>query len=434
MTPSKRLGVCALIIAGLGLLTAFQLLSPAVWLALAVLYGCATLADLVILRVEQAPHLTRHLPSSLPVGVPATVRLQLENRTARPRAALLHDLHPHSVKAAHLPLKVILPASSTSHWDYRIWPSERGDQVFRALHCTIASPLGLWWYRHMLQKVSTVRVYPNFAAMSRYAMLASENRLVAIGVRKKRRRGLGSEFQQLREFRQGDSLRRIDWRAMARTRKLIAREYQDERDQTILFLLDCGRRMRAKDGELTHFDESLNALLLLAYVALRKGDAVGVGTFAGENRWLSPLKGHAGVNRLLNQLYDVQPGLNTPDYAQMAINILARHKKHALVIIITNLRDEDAVDLQAAVATLARRHSILVASTREEAIDHLADQPVAGFSDALRITAAHHYTKSRLACLNRLRAGGVACLDVAPGKLSTELINTYLAMKASGAI
>jgi uncharacterized protein (DUF58 family) len=123
------------------------------------------------------------------------------------------------------------------------------------------------------------RVFPNFARIAHYTLLATDNRLSQIGILQRRRRGEGMEFQQLRDYRQDDAPRQIDWKASARVGRLISRDYQDERDQQIVFLLDCSARMRARDGDLSHFDHTLNALLLLAYVALRQGDAVGLATF-----------------------------------------------------------------------------------------------------------------------------------------------------------
>jgi uncharacterized protein (DUF58 family) len=229
-------------------------------------------------------------------------------------------------------------------------------------------------------------------------------------------------------------MRQIDWRATARTRKLISREYQDERDQSVIFLLDCGRRMRAQDGPLAHFDEALNAVLLLAYVALRKGDAVGVGTFGGDERWFSPVKGHASINRMLNQLYDVQPSLQTPDYARAAVDLLGRHNKHAMVVIVTNLRDEDAADMRAAAHILSKHHRVLIASMREQAVDDALSTPVTGLTNALRVAAAYQYTASRQRYVDGLRANGIDCLDALPSEFSVQLVNLYLAVKARGAL
>ena len=136
------------------------------------------------------------------------------------------------------------------------------------------SVLGLWKKNIIQPLKSEVRNYPNFSSVMKYSLLATDQRLNQMGILKKRRRGEGLNFHQLREYRDGDSLRQIDWNATARTHKLISRDYQEERDQQIIFLVDCGRRMLAHDDQLSHFDHTLNAILLLSHVALRQGDAV----------------------------------------------------------------------------------------------------------------------------------------------------------------
>ena len=223
---------------------------------------------------------------------------------------------------------------------------------------------------------SVLRVYPNFAALSGYALFATDNRLSQIGVLQRRRRGEGLDFDQLREYREGDSQRKIDWKASQRMHKLISREYQDERDQQVVFLVDCGRRMRAKDDDCSHFDHALDATLLLAYVGLRQGDAVGLMTMSGDERFLAPRKSRAMVNRILNTVYDLQPGLLTSDYYQAAVNLSKRLRKRALIVIISNLRDEDDDTLLPALRLLQKRHLVLFASLRERALDEAVDLPV----------------------------------------------------------
>ena len=296
------------------------------------------------------------------------------------------------------------------------------------------SPLQLWWHDYPIKLKSEVRIYPNFAAISQYALLATDNHLSHLGIMKRRRRGEGQDFHQLREYRAGDSLRQIDWKASARMHKAISREYQDERDQDIIFLLDCGHRMQAKDGELSHFDHTLNAILLLSYVALKQGDAVGLATFGGVERWLPAKKGQLSLNQILNALYDLQPTLQAPDYSQAAAQLLIRHKKRALVILITNLRDEDTDDLLPALNLLRKRHLLLLASMRELALDQKLTEPVDHLEEAIEQAATQHYLQLRQQTLERVRATGTLCLDVPPTDLSTQLINRYLEIKRSGAL
>jgi uncharacterized protein (DUF58 family) len=434
MRPHTQLTLVAAGLGVAGLAEALTLFPQTLWIALAAVAIVLSVLDGIALRLEPKPVVHRLMPGSMALGVNTSINLEVENPTHRRRQVELHDVHPIKAEASGLPLQTVLPGKSVSQWQYRLRPLNRGDQRFGAVHCTIRSPLGFWWQRVDTAQAAVVRIYPNFEAISRYALLAMEDRLSDIGVRKRRRRGAGSEFLQLREFRQGDSLRQVDWRATARTRKLISREYQDERDQTVIFMLDSGRRMRAQDGALSHFDEALNAVLMLAYVALNRGDAVGMATFGGQSRWFPPVKGAAAISRLLNELYDLEPSTSTPDFGRAAVELLARHQKHALVIIVTNLRDEDSDDMHGAIRTLKRRHSVLLASTRESSVDRAMDAPIRGFNDALKVAASHYYRDSRTRYLNLLRNTGVACVDVVPEALSVELVNTYLAMKARGAV
>jgi uncharacterized protein (DUF58 family) len=263
-------------------------------------------------------------------------------------------------------------------------------------------------------------------------MLATDHRLSQMGVQKTRRRGEGLDFDQLREYREGDPQRSVDWKASQRFDRLISREYQEERDQQIVFLIDCGRRMGAKDGPSSHFDHALDATMLLAYVSLRQGDAVGLMTMSGRRLWLPPRKSQAMVSRILNEVYSLQPGLLTSDYTQAAVELAARLKKRALVVIISNLRDEDDDALLPALRLLQRRHLVLFASLRERAIDDAIAQPVDAYQDALTHAAAVEYRIRRDAAFARLKQGNVVCLDVPPQRLAMALVNQYLEVKRSG--
>jgi len=239
------------------------------------------------------------------------------------------------------------------------------------------------------------------------------------------------DFAQLREYREGDSMRQIDWKASTRVGKMISREYQDERDQRILLLIDCGRRMRARDGELSHFDHALDTALMLAYVALNHGDRIGLMTLGGPERYLPAQHAASTVSHILRETYDLQPTLQVSDFERAAEQLLVRERKRALVVLLTNLRDEDDQSLLAAARLLGKRHLVLIASLRETALDLTQAESIHGAQDAARVASAVGYARRREASLQRLRAEGVLCLDVAPQDLAVETVNRYLAVKAA---
>ena len=434
MIPAKRTFLLMLLLVLAGVVTAFVPDWHNLWLIVLVATAILLIGDASSAWAMLRPQVDREMASSFPLGVEVPISIHINNNSRRTTQVQLYDHHPASLHTTDLPQTGLIEPGHRNSFCYRVTPTQRGKFEFDAVQLRVLSPLGLWWRDQRIETRDTVHVYPNFAAVTKYILLATMDRLQQMGIRKRRRRGEGSEFHQLREFREGDSLRQVDWRATARHGKLISKEYQDERDQNIIMLLDCGRRMRTQDDELSHFDHALNAMLLLTYVALRQGDAVGVGTFSGESRWVKPIRGAGMLNTILNHVYDLEPSTEAPDYSRAAMELLARQRKRSLVIVITNLRDEDGDDLLPALRLLKTKHSVLLASLREEAIDKVLHEEVKNFDDALTMAATHQYIDERNQAINWLVNNGINCLDVVPADLSVQLVNHYLAMKAANAI
>ena len=389
-------------------------------------------ADFLLLAL--LPRITgeRSLPGSAALGIAIDVPIRLASRAALPLACEVHDHHPAQCTVEAQPQAVRLPARGWTELVYRLRPTSRGNLEFGGIELRVSSPLRLWQRRVRTGEPASLRVFPNFAALSGYALLATDHRLSDVGILQRRRRGEGMDFDQLREYREGDSQRKIDWKASQRLGKLISRDYQEERDQQIVFLIDCGRRMRARDDDCSHFDHALDATLLLAYVGLRQGDSVGLMTMSGEERFLAPHRSRGTVNRILNLVYDLQPGMLTTDYYQAAVALGHRVRKRALIVIVSNLRDEDDDTLLPALQLLQKRHLVLFASLREKVLDDAVLQPVRDFESALTHAAAVDYRLQRDAAFRRLKLGNVVCLDVPPQELAVALVNQYLEVKRSG--
>ncbi|HSO83354.1 AAA family ATPase [Thiocapsa sp.] len=309
-------------------------------------------ADLLALARLPSPELRGCTRGILLLGAPGRVRLMLTNPSARHLRFRLHDLHPSAFAVSGLPCEVALGAGTTARIDYRLTPPERGSFTIPGCEIALRSPLGLWVGRRTPTLSTTLRVFPNLARVGRDLLPAMQDRRAAAGERRRPRRGEGAEFHQLRDYHQGDGLRRIDWKATARMRKLIAREYEDERDRHLVFLLDTGRRMRHRDAGRSHLDEASSALLTVAFVALAHGDAVGLMTYGGSRRWCAPRKEAQTMRRLLERVYDVQPSLEPSDPLQAARELLHRMPRRALVVMITNSRDEDQSGLERAARLL----------------------------------------------------------------------------------
>lgn len=437
--PDRQTFYLIAALAAIGLIATFVPALTTLWKILAVIIAVILLADLFISAIISNPkniiEVERNLPGSIPLGVSRHVGLVIHNHSNKPQNLDVFDHFPNEAITEGLPVNLSIPEQQHAEIQYKIIANERGKLTFPQVQIKLQSVFKFWRINHYLPVVSETKVYPNFAAISHYALLATDNSLSQMGIIKKRRRGEGQDFHQLREYREGDAMRQIDWKATSRVQKLISREYQDEKDQEIIFMLDCGHRMMAKDDDLSHFDHTLNALLLLSYVALRQGDAVGLITFSGEDqRWFSPRKGQHNVQNILNTVYDLQPSTSSPDYSKAATDLLIRHKKRALVIVLTNTRDEDADDLLPAITILKKRHLVLLASLRETSIGDMLDKPIEDLNDALDNSAAHHYLQQRKNTFEQLVNNGIRAMDVSPDKLTVDLINAYLSIKSSGTL
>ncbi|MES9940525.1 MAG: DUF58 domain-containing protein [Candidatus Thiodiazotropha sp. 6PLUC2] len=434
MTPSLRL------IQLLGLLMLPALLAAwypdlgSVWKAGAALLLMLALLDLLGLRRVPTLKVARKLHTTIPVGVWTDVQIELENRADRNLQVTLHDHHPPDCEVRDQPQTLNLPAQRQVSLDYRILPRSRGEKSFAGVELIIHSTLGFWTEKRFINQSTQVRVYPNFREIAHFALLATDNHLSQMGIRRRQRRGEGSDFHQLREYRTGDALRQIDWKASSRYRKLISKEYQDERDQQLVFMLDCGRHMRHRDEDGGHLDHALNAMLLLSYVAERQGDSVGFLSFGGVDRWQPPVKGGDLVRRLLDRSYDIEATLEAADYLTAAQKLISLQGRRALLVILTNSHTEEQSELHKAVTILSKRHLVVVADLHEAALDKVVDQPVTDRQGALRFQAVVDYLGERRESHDRLKYRGGLVIDSRPQQLPVNLVNAYLDVKSTGAL
>ncbi|HEY2558938.1 MAG TPA: DUF58 domain-containing protein [Caldimonas sp.] len=378
----------------------------------------------------------RRLPPALAVGVRRVIEGDLVNDGHRRWHVALFDRVDPSFDVDGLPAGGTVDPGSALTLRYEIVPRRRGEAVVAPAELRVRTIFGIFDLRVSCGAAATLRVYPNFATVSRYAWLAGDRRLAEIGIKSYPMRGSGTDFKQLADYRPGDAIRDIDWKATLRHGKPIVREYQDERDQSVVFMLDCGRRMRADEGadghRGSHFDAALEALMLLAYVALKEGDEVGAMTFggrAGEHRSVAPRKGAHSLNALIASLYDVEPSPTQPDYRAAATRLMKTLRKRSLVVVLTNFREEDADELAPTLALLRTRHLVLLASLRERALREIAAQPLVVERDAIEVAGAHLLAQARDDAFRRLAARDAYLLDVEPEHVAVELVNRYRAVK-----
>jgi uncharacterized protein (DUF58 family) len=251
-------------------------------------------------------------------------------------------------------------------------------------------------------------------------------------VRVRRRPGGENEFERLRPYVPGDPYRHIDWRATARRGDFVSREYGQEVNQNLIFLLDTGRMMSAANGSLTSFDHALNAALMMAQVALRHGDRVGFLAFDHQIRaWLPPRGGTRSGGRLIRATYDLFPSLAEPDYAMAFRHLSKRVRRRSLVVLLTAVVDEPNAALSSAlVRGLAGRHLPLCVWVRDGELTALAEGPAEKRSDAYVRAAAAEIVGWREKALANVRRSGALVVDSPPERLTPQLLSRYLEIKA----
>jgi uncharacterized protein (DUF58 family) len=337
-----------------------------------------------------------------------------------------------AVNAEQRLLSGTVAPGSTQRFRYQVRPPRRGDYAFGDLWLRWQSPFGLLRRQMRIPAAEPVKVYPNLVEVRKYDLMVRRNRLRDVGLRSVRVYGTGGEFERLREYSPDDEYRRINWKATARRGKPIATEFQTERSQNIMILLDVGRMMRSPVGEVAKLDYAINAVLLLTYVAGKKGDKIGLLAFDDQvQTWIAPRSGKVQFHTMLEQLYALEGAPIEPEYARAFAYLGERLRKHSLVLVFTELTNSTSTEmLVRQLLRLRRRHLCLLVTVGDPTVQKLARQPIHDSASLYERTVAEEMLTERDLVLQRLRQAGVLTLDVPADELSIGVINRYLEIKA----
>jgi uncharacterized protein (DUF58 family) len=431
--PGRALGVALLIPALLSLgLFASLAIAPAV-IALDVCIAAVAIADLATLRGSGRFRASRRCGTVSSLGEPQEVELTIENLGRLGRRLRLRDDVPDTFTAEPAEFVIDAPRLSRSSLVYEVVPRRRGTYVFEQVFAMVSSRLGFWQRSVAWPSRTVVRVYPDVRQIARYTVLARRDRLSTMGVRRSRRLGTDNEFERLRDYNEGDEPRHMDWRATARRRKQTVRAHQANQSQRLIFLIDCGRMMAGDTGGgLSPLDHAFNAMLMLAHVALIRGDQVGLLAFSDRVRaYVPPGGGSRRTGRLVHGVHNVFPELVEPRYDRAFFELEKRCRKRSLVILVTNLFDDVNAQIVADhLANLVGRHLPLVVALRDPDVFALADDAPDRGPGLYRGAAAAALLNWREQTLAGLRRRGVLTLDLFPGEMTAPMINQYLQIKA----
>ncbi len=405
------------------------------WLLVLVGYGVIGLVavgDLLALPGRRALVVERHHGQTASLAAPHPVELELINQSRWAIGLTVADDVGNDLRATPEDFELALAGRSRTTLEYQVTASRRGRFRLERVYVQMQSSLGLW-RRHVRYAIeSTIDVYPNLVQLEQYALLARQNRLSLLGVRKSRRAGGDNEFERLRDYTLDDNYKHIDWRSTARRGKLTVRDFQIDQSQRLIFMIDCGRMMTNHAAGLTLLDHAFNSMLMLSYVALAHGDQVGLVTFSDDIHSYVPLGGGSRhLNRLLHNSFDRFARPVESRYDTAFLHVASHCLKRSLVILVTNVIDEvNGLQMRQYLGTLAGRHLVLGVLLRDRRIFEYADAPNPEGSALYRAAAAAEVLIWRHQVLADLQAQGVRALDVFPEELTAPLVNQYLEIKA----
>jgi uncharacterized protein (DUF58 family) len=384
-------------------------------------------APVVTLGVE------RRAPLRISLGATARDALVLENRgKLAARVRVTDDLPEILVREGPDVLEAVVEPGGEARLEYPVRAERRGDAEYGDVHVRVLGPLGLAWRQRRVYRADPLRVLPGILEVRRYRLLGLHNRLREAGFRPVRQRGEGGSFESLREYVRGDDPRIIDWKATAHRSKLIVRQYEAERRQNVVLLVDAGRLMTEKVGDRERIDYALTAALLLADVASLHGDLVGLLVFADRvQQYIPPSRN--SISTLAEALGAVHARIAEPNYPAAFTYLAKQLRRRSLLVAFTDIIDAQASSaLVAHLGKAASRHLPIVVALRNPELEATAQLPAKTPADVYRRAAAEELLQARAAALTQMQRAGVLVADSRPTDAVPDVVNRYLDVKRRG--
>jgi uncharacterized protein (DUF58 family) len=400
-----------------------------------VLLIVVAIIDSNISHLPKAVSVTRQFSGRFAVGAETEVSIQINNGSNRLIKVEVKDEYPpQMVLNGVREGRVNVDAQSSATLIYGLTPPRRGRFEFGHVALRFPSQLKLVWCEAKVASPAAVKVYPNMRRAREVELKALGARSVVSSHRKTSWRGEGREFESMRDYVRGDELRHISWTATARRGKLTTRQYQIERDQTILVALDAGRLMTARIERETKLDSAVHATLALFSAAARAGDNAGLVVFGRKIKsYLPPSRGRDHIDSALEALHAVEPEMIEPSYARAFEFIAANSKRRALVVLLTDLVDEEgSKELLTSLHLLRPRHLPLVVTIADRDLKAVVRETPTSVRELFTQSVAEEIIHHREAALRLVESKGGLALDVTAAALAPALLETYLRVKERG--
>lgn len=360
------------------------------------------------------------------------VHIAVENRFPYPVHIDVIDEIPDIFQRRDILFHVDLASGARKEIVYHLYPVERGAYRFGRIRLFVTTGLGLVVRRFTCGQPVEIKVYPSYLMLHRYELMALSNNLTELGIKRIRRIGHHTEFEHIKEYVKGDDYRTINWKASARRHLLMVNTYQDERSQQIYNIIDKGRMMQSAFNGMTLLDYSINAALVLSFVAIHKEDKAGLITFASDFETFIPASKQPGqMQTILESLYRQHATFGESDYSSLYVHLNKHINKRSLLLIYTNFDSIIGMERQLTyMQQLARRHVVLAIFFENAELKSLAANRPRTKEDYFQQVIAEKFIYEKQYVTTILRRYGIYSLLTTPDKLSIGVLNKYLEMKA----
>lgn len=412
----------------------FPNLYNAVWFLVLILITFLGLDILLLYLTKTGIEAERHTPEKLSNGDLNPVTISIKNQYTFKISVKIIDEIPFQFQVRDFKIVKTIKASEQKEIGYDLRPTERGEYFFGALNIYVSSPLKLISRRFVFAKDQMVPTYPSYIQLRKYDLLAFSNNLYQYGIKKIRRIGHTMEFEQIKEYVQGDDLRTLNWKATAKRNALMVNQFQDEKSQSVYMAIDKGRVMQMPFEELSLLDYAINSTLVLSNVILKKQDKAGIFSFSKkvENRVFAE-KRSSQMQKILETLYNIKTDFFESDYSRLYVDIKKNINQRSLIILYTNFETMDGLNRQLPyLKGIAKSHLLVVVFFSNTELNAIINKKTDTIQEIYDKVIAEKFMFEKRLIANELKKYGIHSVLTQPENLTLDAINKYLEIKARG--
>ena len=412
----------------------FPALYSASWYVFFILIVFTIIDYILLFSFGQKIKANRITPEKLSNGDENEIIIKISNQYTFPIEINVVDEIPFQFQVRNFTIQKKIKAQEKTDLKYFIRPTERGEYSFGNLNIYAISPLKLISKRYTFDNGQIVPTYPSYIQLRKYDLIAFSNKLFQHGLKKIRRIGHTMEFEQIKEYVQGDDMRTINWKATAKKNALMINQFQDEKSQNVYMVIDKGRVMKMPFNGLSLLDYAINATLVLSNVILKKNDKAGMFAFSKkvENRVVAERRS-SQMNLILENLYNIKTNYFESDFSRLYVDVKKHINQRSLIVLYTNFETLDGLNRQLPyLKGIAKNHLLMVVFFKNTELNDLIDKKAENIQEVYDKVIAEKFDFEKRLIVNELRKYGIYALLTQPESLTIDTINQYLEIKARG--